>query len=95
MSDDLISRSAVIEEFYKRIGGDLTFEDVQYIEKVIESIPTAYDVGKVVEQLEKIKEGEHEAYMDASYSEDDHIHRYAHRIVIRIMEIVKAGGVNE
>lgn len=50
--NDLISRSAAIEEFYKRIGGDLDADEVHYIEKVINSLPTAYDFDEVIKQLE-------------------------------------------
>lgn len=53
---DLISRSVAIEQFYKRIGGDLDANEVYYIEKVINSLPTAYDLDKVVERLEELRE---------------------------------------
>ena len=39
-SGDYISKSALIEELQKRIGGDLDIEDVEYLEKVVDSIPT-------------------------------------------------------
>lgn len=37
---DYISKSALIEELHKRIGGDLDADDVEYLEKIINSIPT-------------------------------------------------------
>lgn len=43
MGNDLISRSAAIEEFYKRVGGDLTIADVEYIEKVLNEVMDIVD----------------------------------------------------
>ena len=39
MSDYYISKNLLIEELQKRIGGDLDCEDVEYLEKIINSIP--------------------------------------------------------
>lgn len=81
MNNDLINRNAVIEEFYKLIGGDLDASEVYYIEKVINSIPTAYDVDKVVEQLE-----------EAKYEDE----LYPCNLCVEIEEakrIVKSGGI--
>lgn len=63
MSDDLISRSALLEEinnFSMRITGvenavsiTVMEETKKSIVKMVEEQPTAYDVGKVVERLRK------------------------------------------
>ena len=60
--DDLIRRSDAIEEVYKRIGADLDIDDVEYLEKVINGIPTLDEkeiirkaFERVVEILEKEK----------------------------------------
>lgn len=80
---DLISRSIVIEELYKRISGDLTVEDVKYIEKVIEGVPGAYDVDNVVGRLESQKSGL------TTWAEDE-----AYKLGIeKAIEIVKSGGI--
>lgn len=42
MSNDLISRSAAIEEFYSRVGGDLSISDIKYIETVLNGVLTAF-----------------------------------------------------
>ena len=47
MSNDLISRSVAIDEFYKRVSGDLTIEDIKYIENVLEEVPTACHVDMI------------------------------------------------
>lgn len=54
MSNDLISRSVAIDEFYKRVGGDLTIEDIKYIEKVLEEVPTACHVDMIIDKMEEI-----------------------------------------
>ena len=54
MSNDLISRSVAIDEFYKRVSGDLTIEDIKYIEKVLEEVPTACHVDMIIDKMEEI-----------------------------------------
>ena len=46
MGNDLISRGVAIEEFYKRISGDLTIDDVKYIEKVLNEVHAAVQIGR-------------------------------------------------
>lgn len=81
MSNDLISRKALmshIENQYRQWGDNY---DAEQILGDIEDFDTAYDVNKVVEQLE-----EH------FNSTDDRNIRLAYHHAI---EIVKAGGVND
>ena len=87
--DDLIRRSDVIEEVYKRIGADLDIDDVEYFEKIINSVPTAYNVDKVVEQVEGVYEycSTHNCN-DCNYSKRDECRDDV------IIELIKAGGVN-
>lgn len=54
MSNDLISRSVAIDEFYKRVSGDLTIEDIKYIEKVLEEVPTACHVDMIIDKMADI-----------------------------------------
>lgn len=86
MNGDLISRSAAIEEFYKRIGGDLDANEVYYIENVINSLPTAHDAGKVVERLDELRE---EILSDTAY-DNDTVNHYLDYIDLMI-ENVKSG----
>lgn len=79
---DLISRRALmirIESNRRQWGDDY---DVEQILGDIEDAPTAYDVGKVVEQLENLKD-------TMGYSTG------CKTILKRTIEIVKGGGVNE
>ena len=43
MGNDLISRGVAIEDFYRRVGGDLTMADVEYIEKVLNEVKEIVD----------------------------------------------------
>lgn len=54
MGNDLISRSVAIEEFYKRISGDLTIDDVKYIEKVLNEVHAAVHVDKLIDKFSEI-----------------------------------------
>lgn len=91
MNNDLISRSALLEEinnFSMRITGSanamalvIMDETKKSIMRMVEEQPTAYDVDKVVEQLEKAK------------YEDD---LYPCNLAVEIEEaksIVKSGGI--
>lgn len=52
MSNDLISRSALMQSLRNNVLVDVT----PNLEQAIEEQPTAYDVDKVVELLEKVNE---------------------------------------
>lgn len=54
MGNYLISRSVAIEEFYKRISGDLTIDDVKYIEKVLNEVHAAVHVDKLIDKFSEI-----------------------------------------
>lgn len=65
MSDDLISRKALINALFVRNGKmcpDTDIDnfpitvDVKYVKKAIRNAPTAYDVNKVIEQLENLRD---------------------------------------
>ena len=97
MGNDLISRSALLEviqkdkEFIQKgLSKDAEFAYMSadsVIEK-IKSIPTAYDVDKVVEQLEELRE---EILLDTAYDNDtvNHYLGYADLMI----EVVKSGGI--
>ena len=89
MNNDLISRSALLEEinnFSMRITGSanamalvIMDETKKSIMRMVEEQTTAYDVDKVVEQMEEyVKESSNVDY---------------NRAMIEAIEIVKSGGV--
>ncbi|MBP3703712.1 MAG: hypothetical protein J6I65_07995 [Lachnospiraceae bacterium] len=57
------------------------YEGEEYIRRDVDQIPTAYDVDKVVKQIEDIMH-------------DDSI-RFCDQAVNRAINVVKAGGINE
>ena len=85
MSDDLISRKAVIESVDRHTRNDGTLDDD--ISVILEEVETAFDKEKVIEELEYDKE------MSAKYStglrEQGHIEAFDEAI-----SIVKRGGIN-
>lgn len=92
MSNDLISRRAVIEEMNNLLkspyANNIQFgaerrEVIENVKKLcVEKIPTAYDVDKVVEQLKNARDKECVSSVPKIRMCD-------------AIEIVKAGGVNE
>ena len=94
---DLISRSTLmsrIESERRQWGDDY---DVEQILGDIEDTPTAYDVNKVVHQLEEVGQKMSESKSIQKYGESSPAnHRYYKAVSVkRAIEIVKGGGVNE
>ena len=94
---DLISRSALmshIENERRQWGEDY---DAEQILGDIEDTPTAYDVNKVVEQLEDVGQKMSESKSIQKYGKSSPAnHRYYKAVSVkRAIEIVKGGGVNE
>ena len=85
MSDDLISRKAVIEVVDRHTREDGTLDED--ISVILAEVETAFDKEKVIEELEYDKE------MSAKYStglrEQGHIEAFDEAI-----SIVKKGGIN-
>lgn len=54
MSNDLISRSIAIEEFYKCAGIEFDISDIKRIEKVLEKVPTAVHVDGIIDKHAEI-----------------------------------------
>lgn len=80
MSGDLISKNALMEDFRNTITENSdTFDWLNMISRQ----PVAYDVGKVVEQLENLR--------DRFDLEDFHIRG----ILEKVIEIIKSGGVSD
>ena len=91
---DLISRSALIKVLKDRatneaIMGYMTAYDVtNSIIDEVEEQPTAYDIDKVVERLEKIQD-------KAVSVKNENISIYATGMIGKAIEIVKQGGVSD
>ena len=76
MSNDLISRSALMQS----LRGNVLVDVTSNLEQAIAEQPTAYDVDKVVEQIEEyVKESSNVDYNMA---------------MIEAIEIVKSGGID-
>lgn len=95
--NDLISRSALmnhIENQSRQWGEDY---DAEQILGDIEDAPTAYDVDKVVEQLQKqVDYYRAEARKNDNFPQIQHCRRLSERAYRNAIEIVKSGGgVNE
>lgn len=106
MSDDLISRSVLLQKMHenKELLKEIFDMDAEYacmsVDSVIEkikSIPTAYDVDKVVKQLEEKRE---------KHRKDAHVQMYKHKNedwaqyldgmqcgIRDSIKIVKSGGI--
>lgn len=106
--DDLISRSALKEEIEsltmiitglrsgKSMFRDFMNEYKKSVLRIVDEQPTAYNVGKVVEQLDANAQKMSEAKAIRPYAKSSPAdHRYYKAISVKkAKEIVKAGGVN-
>lgn len=97
MSNDLISRSALIshiESERRQYGEDY---DIEQILGDIEDAPNAYDWDKVVEQLEEAKEKiASEDYCRNINEKESCLHKDCYKCCAEhLIEIVKGGGVTE
>ena len=92
MSNDLISRKAVIE----LIENCHVLEDAYCLVDYINELTVAYDVDKVVERLEEKTEIAYNRYMDCSPNTPPSVYaRYGTQYNERklCLEIVKSGGI--
>ena len=85
MSDDLISRKALIENLMQEIP---LAENVHIFRDIIENQPTAFDKEKVIEQIKVLSTG---IILNANIC-DDYAEGYV-RAAKDIIEIVEKGGV--
>lgn len=105
MSNDLISRSTLLEEinnFSMKITGSansmaitIMEETKKSIAKMIDEQPTVYDVDKVVERLESelsLSDKEKERCVKENPLQFDESKGYARGIAVAL-EIVKSGGI--
>ena len=74
-----------------------SMKDYDAIKDVVNTMPTAYDVDKVVKQLEDVGQKMSESKSIQKYGKSSPAnHRYYKAVSVkRAIEIVKGGGVNE
>ena len=96
--DDLISKSAVFEAIEDSgLLDTISQPEADLLEETIKNIKVAYNVDKVVEQLDKNAQKMSEAKAIRPYAKCSPAdHRYYKAISVKkAKEIVEAGGVNE
>jgi hypothetical protein len=73
---------------------ELCWKVIQGYINVIETEPTAFDVDKVVEQLEVLKNLNHKEWKKSSWTGEEIMpYLFAHNSYVKAIKIVKAGGV--
>ena len=89
----LIDAGLVLDNLSGRLE---SMKDYDAVKDVINNIPNAYDVDKVVEQLEELGQKMSESKSIQKYGESSPAnHRYYKAVSVkRAIEIVKGGGVN-
>ena len=93
---DLISRKALIEELHKALDGSGYDEDYKEmgIDDFINNQPTAFDVEKVVEQLEEVKISYFVTIANTGNKKNDDIYEQVGNALDKAIEIVKRGGID-
>lgn len=94
MSNDLINRSALIDEL-KQSGMIVDNDYGNAMVDFIKNLPTAYDVDKVVEQLEKCKEIMKSPISRDCFEKECACSDCTVCCFDKAIEIVKAGGKDE
>ena len=95
---DLISRSELIKELNKYCGNQryLVSENIR---EIINNQPTAYDIDKVVEELEERKEEREKQYKTESMEDGSYMlskcFSEGARAYGNAIEIVKQGGIGK
>lgn len=91
-----------ISEYAEQIQYAIEHKNMEILESLIKQIPTAYDVDKVIKELERLKETEQnrqdecdeEGYGDAEQIFSDGESQGKFKAYIKAIEVVKAGGIN-
>ena len=98
MSDDLISRKALLDRFRY---GDKEFESdkawICAVRRMIKEQPTAFDKEKIIEELKSWEKASHDAGIQSTYAELDNKasgYYQESRAYHRAIEIVEKGGLN-
>ena len=96
---DLISRSELYDELGNKLTWLMAYGDDVYldvgsdIKDVIDNMPTAYDIDKVVEELEELDVKSITRYKNGNFGDFDGVEYYIKKR--EAIEIVKQGGYEE
>ena len=97
MSDDLISRKALLNRFkYSETDNETDKAWICTVRRIIKEQPTAFDKEKVIEELKSWEKASHDAGIQSTYAE---LHNKASgyyqesRAYHRAIEIVEKGGI--
>ena len=99
MSDDLISRKAVLEILYdisNRDYGSFFGHGINRACDVIKHADTAFDKEKIIEELKSLEKASHDAGIQSTYAELDNKasgYYQESRAYHRAIEIVEKGGI--
>ena len=99
MSDDLISRKAVLDILTEeRIRNSILASPAfgEMLAQRIKNIPTAFDKEKVIEELKSWEKASHDAGIQSTYAELDNKasgYYQESRAYHRAIEIVEKGGI--
>lgn len=90
MSDDLISRKALLDIFSRNsIFEHITNAEGRNVIQIIKEQPTAYDVDKVVKKIKELPTHTFETYSQGYPMDEDFVDPYD------VIKIVKSGGVSD
>ena len=96
---DLISRKALIDIFQQKADGNsgLLRNNMLFAKKVVESMPTAYDVDKVVEQIEKISvyRSEYSEIVDCNIEIFGHCYGSCYECILNCVTDIVKGAVKD
>lgn len=99
MSDDLISRSALLKALEEKVYPEKYGEKCNALDvingvlQVIGELPTAYDVDKVVERLEALRQNEIKIICKPKSHIEEMQACRAHNVLQDAIKIVKSGGI--
>ena len=100
MSDDLISRKALLEEIdlnfiipILKINMREEHKAVLKIREIIMNMPTAFDKEKVIEELENLKAQYFITIVNAGDERLDFAYKYVWNALNHAIEIVEKGGI--
>lgn len=98
MSDDLISRKALLNRFkYSETDNETDKAWICTVRRIIKEQPTAFDKEKVIEELKSWEKASHDAGIQSTYAELDNKasgYYQESRAYHRAIEIVEKGGLN-
>ena len=98
MSDDLISRKALLNRFkYSETDNETDKAWICTVRRIIKEQPTSFDKEKVIEELKSWEKASHDAGIQSTYAELDNKasgYYQESRAYHRAIEIVEKGGLN-